>query len=321
MKALDHDNVVKLKEVLASRTKLYIVMELGGNELFDLIDRERGLDEATARTYFAQLVDGMVYCHRRGVYHRDIKPENLLLDEHGVLKIADFGVSSITGGDLLYTAVGTPYYCAPEVLGGAQAGYSGAKVDAWSCGVLLFVMLTGSLPFHHEDPRRLLALLVQCKVPYPPGMGGAVKDLISHLLVVDPAARLSLEDAAHHPWLRNDGGDNGSGGAGGGGGGSGDSSSGGGDGGESPPVIVKDLAATYAGRDVGAFVRDALAGKPAHKVDDTVRRLQGTNIDCVDDLQALAETMRSAERMSGWLHVNTGIPEVTAMRFALPFFR
>lgn len=311
MKALDHENVVKLREVLASRTKLYIVMELvRGSELFDVIERERGLDEATARAYFTQLVDGMVYCHQRGVCHRDIKPENLLVDRRGVLKIADFGVSSMTGADTLYTAVGSPSYCAPEVLSGARGGYSGIKVDAWSCGILLFVLLTGSLPFYDDDQRQLLALAANCNVPYPPGMGEVVKDLIGRLLVADPAARCSLEDAQKHPWLRS-GADDGSE--------RGDDDANGG--GESRPVVIQNLEATYAGRDVREFVQDALCGKPPHKVGDAVRLLRGNDIDCVGDLQALAETLRCPERMSRWLHSSAGIPEITAMRFARRFFR
>lgn len=302
MKALNHENVVKLRDVLASRSRLYIVMELvRGGELFDRIGMGRGLDEATARAYFTQLVDGMVYCHARGVYHRDIKPENVLVDEHGVLKIADFGVSSMAGSeDLLYSAVGSPSYCAPEVLGGAQEGYSGVKVDAWSCGVLLYVLITGRLPFHDDDQRRLLALLIECKVPYPAWMGGAVKDLIGHLLVADPAARLSLEDVRQHPWLCR---------------GSNDGNKHGNDGGGSTPTIRK-LEATYAGRGVRAFVADAMSGKPRHKVDDMVRLLSDHDIDCVDDLQTLAETMGSAERMSEWLHSHAEIPHITAMRFS-----
>ncbi|GAB0497216.1 hypothetical protein MMPV_008540 [Pyropia vietnamensis] len=302
MKKLNHENVVKLRDVLASRTRLYIVMELvRGGDLFDRIDPGHGLDETTARTYFAQLVDGMMHCHAHGIYHRDIKPENLLVDEHGVLKIADFGVSSMAGSaDLLYTVVGSPSYCAPEVLGGATEGYSGAKVDAWSCGVLLYVLITGRLPFQDDNQRQLLKLLKECKVPYPVGMGAVVKDLIGHLLVADPAARFSLEDVRKHPWLcraSNDGSECGR------------------DSGGSAPTI-RNVEATYAGRDVRAFVADAMCGKPPHKVDDMVELLRYSDIDCVDDLQALAHTMGSPERMSEWLHGYAKVPRITAMRFA-----
>eukprot|EP00168_Porphyra_purpurea_P021243 TRINITY_DN936_c0_g1_i5.p1 TRINITY_DN936_c0_g1~~TRINITY_DN936_c0_g1_i5.p1 ORF type:complete len:349 (+),score=125.03 TRINITY_DN936_c0_g1_i5:134-1048(+) len=208
MKALNHQNIVNLREVLASKSKLYIVMDLvRGGELFDTIERQGELDEALARKYFQQLVDGIHYCHRRGVCHRDLKPENLLVDEDGALKITDFGVSSMRGGagggasDLLYTACGTPYYCAPEIISGAEEGYSGVKIDAWSCGIILYLLVTGELPFLHDDMPRLYELINGCKVPYPPWMGGDVKDLISRLLVKDPARRYALEDVKKHVWF------------------------------------------------------------------------------------------------------------------------
>jgi 5'-AMP-activated protein kinase, catalytic alpha subunit len=156
MKALNHKNIVNLREVLSSKSKLYIVMDLvRGGELFEMINRKGELDEKLARSYFEQLVDGIDYCHRRGVLHRDLKPENLLVDEKGTLMITEFGVSSMKGGvagsDILYTACGTPYYCALEIFNGAEEGYKGVKIDAWSCGIILYLLLTGSLPFINED--------------------------------------------------------------------------------------------------------------------------------------------------------------------------
>eukprot|EP00168_Porphyra_purpurea_P002136 TRINITY_DN124_c1_g1_i2.p1 TRINITY_DN124_c1_g1~~TRINITY_DN124_c1_g1_i2.p1 ORF type:complete len:256 (+),score=58.99 TRINITY_DN124_c1_g1_i2:202-969(+) len=105
------------------------------------------------------------------------------------------------GSDLLYTACGTPYYCAPEIINGAEEGYSGVKIDAWSCGIILYLLLTGVLPFQHDDMTRLYELINACKVPYPSWMGSDAKDLICHLLVKDPEKRFSLEDVKKHSWF------------------------------------------------------------------------------------------------------------------------
>ncbi len=146
MKALDHTNIVALNDVLYSPKRVFMVMELvRGGELFESIVNNGRQDEATARKYFHQLIDAVHYCHHRGVYHRDLKPENLLLGENGELKITDFGFSAMKnyGAHLLTTNCGSPHYCAPEVWNGSQDGYDGRKNDAWSCGIILFVMLTG----------------------------------------------------------------------------------------------------------------------------------------------------------------------------------
>ncbi|KAM3330660.1 hypothetical protein ACQJBY_027054 [Aegilops geniculata] len=119
MKLVRHPNVVRLHEVLASRKKIFIILEfITGGELFDKIIRHGRLSEADARKYFQQLIDGVDFCHSKGVYHRDLKPENLLLDSQGNLKISDFGLSAwpAQGAALLRTTCGTPNYVAPEVL-------------------------------------------------------------------------------------------------------------------------------------------------------------------------------------------------------------
>nr|VDC75012.1 unnamed protein product [Brassica rapa] len=130
MKLVRHPCVVRLYEVLASRTKIYIILEyITGGELFDKIVRNGRLSEAEARKYFHQLIDGVDYCHSKGVYHRDLKPENLLLDSQGNLKISDFGLSALPeqGVTILKTTCGTPNYVAPEVL--SHKGYNGAVAD------------------------------------------------------------------------------------------------------------------------------------------------------------------------------------------------
>ena len=167
-------HVVNLIEVLASRSKVFIVLELvTGGELFQKVSVER-LDELTARCYFQQLVTGLEYCHRQGVCHRDLKPENLLLDEAtGDLKISDFGLSALYGSsfesgdgtvskELLHTSCGTPQYVAPEVLG--EQGYDGFKADVWSCGVILYVLLAGYLPFDEPAWKTLFNKIMKVNI-------------------------------------------------------------------------------------------------------------------------------------------------------------
>ncbi|KAF5462029.1 hypothetical protein F2P56_018070 [Juglans regia] len=152
MKLVRHPYVVRLHEVLASRTKIYIILEfITGGELFDKIVRHRRLSEAESRRYFQQLIDGVDFFHSKGVFHRDLKPENLLLDSQENIKISDFGLSAFPeqGVSLLRTTCGTPNYIAPEVLG--HKGYDGAAADVWSCGIILYVLMAGYLPFDEYD--------------------------------------------------------------------------------------------------------------------------------------------------------------------------
>ena len=149
MKMVKQRHVVNLLEVLASRTKIFIVLELvTGGELFDKIVTAGRFDEDTARAYFRELISGVEHCHRQGVCHRDLKPENLLLDSDARLKISDFGLSALYGSDhnatLLHTTCGTPNYVAPEVL--ADQGYNGFAADVWSCAAILTLALALPLP-------------------------------------------------------------------------------------------------------------------------------------------------------------------------------
>ncbi|CAL9055204.1 unnamed protein product, partial [Musa banksii] len=153
MRLVKHPNVVQLYEVMATKSKIYFVLEyVKGGELFNKIAKGR-LKEDVARKYFQQLISAIDFCHSRGVYHRDLKPENLLLDENGNLKVSDFGLSALAESKqqdgLLHTTCGTPAYVAPEVI--SRKGYDGAKADTWSCGIILFVLMAGHLPFHNSN--------------------------------------------------------------------------------------------------------------------------------------------------------------------------
>ena len=209
MKMVKHKFVVGMIEVLASKTKIFIVLELvSGGELFDKIVSVGKLAEEQARYYFRQLVEGVEYCHKLGVCHRDLKPENLLLDENGNLKISDFGLSSLYVGDansdgatrtqLLHTTCGTPNYVAPEVL--ADQGYDGKKADVWSIGVILYVLLAGFLPFDESTIVALFAKIQNADFTYPSWFTLEVRSLLDTMLVNDPKVRSSLTQVANHPW-------------------------------------------------------------------------------------------------------------------------
>ncbi|KAF0693165.1 Aste57867_15833 [Aphanomyces stellatus] len=214
MKMVRNRHVVVLKEVLASRTKIFIVLELiTGGELFDKIVSEGRFNEETARFYFRQLVDGVKYCHSQGVCHRDLKPENLLLDENGDLKISDFGLSALYEGggpdgadgsraSLLHTTCGTPNYVAPEVL--ADKGYDGRAADVWSIGVILYVLLAGFLPFDEPTMSALFRKIQKAEFSYPSWFTPRVKTLLNKILVPDPETRSTLADIQQDEWYMDD---------------------------------------------------------------------------------------------------------------------
>ncbi|XP_078437542.1 CBL-interacting protein kinase 23-like isoform X2 [Wolffia australiana] len=188
MKLIRHPNVIRMQEVLASKTKIYIVLEyVTGGELFDRISNGR-LKEDEARKYFQQLICAVDYCHSRGVFHRDLKPENLLLDSNGVLKVTDFGLSALPQqlreDGLLHTACGTPNYVAPEVI--KNKGYDGAKADLWSCGVILFVLMAGYLPFDDSNLPSLYKKIFKAEFSSPPWFSSGAKKLIKRMLDPDP---------------------------------------------------------------------------------------------------------------------------------------
>jgi serine/threonine protein kinase len=261
---------------------------------------------------------------------------------------------SSSGSDLLYTACGTPYYCAPEIINGAEEGYSGVKIDAWSCGIILYLLLTGTLPFQNEDMNKLYEQINRCKVDYPNWMPVDAKDLISRLLTKDPSTRYSLEDVKGHSWFLVDyesADDNRSSR-----GGSRKARSRTGSNVSNPrqrtsspapsppppapvtptpapiaaPVapspapiaapVLRDVVSTFGDRPLGDLVKEALPGKPQKKIDDVVSRLEDLDIDCVEDIQFLAETLASPDKLTAWLEEKSKLPSVTCMRIAKFFF-
>ncbi|KAL2929629.1 CBL-interacting serine/threonine-protein kinase 24 [Bienertia sinuspersici] len=202
MKIVRHPFIVRLHEVLASRTKIYIILEfVPGGELFDKIVHKGKLSEMEARKYLQQLIDAISHCHKKGVYHRDLKPENLLLDGRDNLKVSDFGLSALPkqGVDLLHTTCGTPNYVAPEVLNGQ--GYDGAAADIWSCGVILFVLLAGYLPFEEADLPTLYKKINSGSFTCPFWLSAGAKSLIEKMLDPNPTTRITVEGIRNDPWF------------------------------------------------------------------------------------------------------------------------
>ncbi|XP_015077505.1 CBL-interacting protein kinase 18-like [Solanum pennellii] len=204
MAMVKHRHVVQLYEVMATKSKIYFVIEHAkGGELFNKLTKGR-LTEDVARKLFQQLINAVEFCHSRGVYHRDLKPENLLLDENGNLKVSDFGLSALAESKrqdgLLHTTCGTPAYVAPEVIG--RKGYEGAKADIWSCGVILFVLLAGYLPFYDLNLMNLYRKICRAEYKCPNWFPLEVRKLLSRILDPNPRKRISIAKIKESSWFK-----------------------------------------------------------------------------------------------------------------------
>jgi serine/threonine-protein kinase HSL1 (negative regulator of Swe1 kinase) len=185
----------------------YLIMEyVEGGELFSYIHEQSGLIEIHAVHIFRQIIAALIYCHRINIHHRDLKPENILLDRDTMtVKLVDFGMAALQPqGKKLTTPCGSPHYAAPEVI--KTTSYDGAKADVWSCGVILFVLLTGTPPFDYTGDalnlKDLFRDISAAKYVMPDYLSPEAKDLIRRILVADPKRRISLDDIWHHPFLR-----------------------------------------------------------------------------------------------------------------------
>lgn len=180
-----------------------MVLEYAGIELFDHIVAHGKMSEDKARKFFQQIVCAVEYCHRHKIVHRDLKPENLLLDENLNVKIADFGLSNImTDGNFLKTSCGSPNYAAPEVISGKL--YAGPEVDVWSCGVILYVLLVGRLPFDDDYIPSLFKKIAQGSYTIPNYLSSGAVRLIKKMLVVNPVHRITIAEIRQDPWFNRD---------------------------------------------------------------------------------------------------------------------
>uniref|UniRef100_G3NZE2 non-specific serine/threonine protein kinase n=1 Tax=Gasterosteus aculeatus aculeatus TaxID=481459 RepID=G3NZE2_GASAC len=201
MKVLNHPNIVKLFEVIETEKTLYLVMEYAsGGEVFDYLVAHGRMKEKEARAKFRQIVSAVQYCHQRRIVHRDLKAENLLLDADMNIKIADFGFSNeFTVGSKLDTFCGSPPYAAPELFQGKK--YDGPEVDVWSLGVILYTLVSGSLPFDGQNLKELRERVLRGKYRIPFYMSTDCENLLKKLLVLNPVKRGSLEQIMKDHWM------------------------------------------------------------------------------------------------------------------------
>uniref|UniRef100_A0A667X9A5 BR serine/threonine kinase 2 n=1 Tax=Myripristis murdjan TaxID=586833 RepID=A0A667X9A5_9TELE len=192
LKLIEHPHVLKLHDVYENKKYLYLVLEhVSGGELFDYLVKKGRLTPKEARKFFRQIISALDFCHSHSICHRDLKPENLLLDEKNNIRIADFGMASLQVGDsLLETSCGSPHYACPEVIRGEK--YDGRKADAWSCGVILFALLVGALPFDDDNLRNLLEKVKLGVFHMPHFIPPDCQNLLRGMIEVDAGKRLTV---------------------------------------------------------------------------------------------------------------------------------
>uniref|UniRef100_A0A3Q4H1L1 Serine/threonine-protein kinase BRSK1-like n=1 Tax=Neolamprologus brichardi TaxID=32507 RepID=A0A3Q4H1L1_NEOBR len=200
LKLIEHPHVLKLHDVYENNKYLYLVLEhVSGGELFDYLVKKGRLTPKEARKFFRQIISALDFCHSHSICHRDLKPENLLLDEKNNIRIADFGMASLQVGDsLLETSCGSPHYACPEVIRGEK--YDGRRADVWSCGVILFALLVGALPFDHDNLRQLLEKVKSGVFHMPHFIPPDCQALLKGMIEVNSDKRLTLEAIQKHPW-------------------------------------------------------------------------------------------------------------------------
>ncbi|XP_028818690.1 MAP/microtubule affinity-regulating kinase 4 isoform X5 [Denticeps clupeoides] len=201
MKGLNHPNIVQLFEVIETEKTLYLIMEYAsGGEVFDYLVSHGRMKEKEARAKFRQIVSAVHYCHQKNIVHRDLKAENLLLDADSNIKIADFGFSNeFTLGNKLDTFCGSPPYAAPELFQGKK--YDGPEVDIWSLGVILYTLVSGSLPFDGQNLKELRERVLRGKYRVPFYMSTDCEGILRKFLVLNPAKRCTLEQIMKDKWM------------------------------------------------------------------------------------------------------------------------
>jgi calcium-dependent protein kinase len=205
---LDHPNIVKIFEYFVDDNNYYVVSELiQGGELYEQLIKVKTYSEATAAIILEQLFSAVYYLHENNIVHRDLKPENIMMEMMNTegndffIKLIDFGSANYYDREKLSMKIGTAYYIAPEVLNNKYNN----KCDLWSCGVIMYILLSGSPPFQGEDDQEVMQNVRKGKFDFFgtewDGISPSAKDLISKLLTMDQAKRISASDALKHPWL------------------------------------------------------------------------------------------------------------------------
>uniref|UniRef100_A0A0D6R0J1 Protein kinase domain-containing protein n=1 Tax=Araucaria cunninghamii TaxID=56994 RepID=A0A0D6R0J1_ARACU len=198
-----HRGIVEIRDVYEDEECVRLVMELcSGGDLFDRIVEKQRFGEKEAAGVMRGLMEAVAFCHRKGVAHRDLKPDNVLFADN-IVKLADFGqASSFSPGEGMSGIVGTPYYVAPEVLEGKEYDQ---KVDVWSAGVILYLMLSGFPPFNGDAPHQIFEAVLSCRLHFPrdpwQGISHSAKDLIRRMLCRDAYRRYSADQVLGHPWM------------------------------------------------------------------------------------------------------------------------
>ncbi|TFK73449.1 Pkinase-domain-containing protein [Pluteus cervinus] len=204
MKLMNHPNIMRIYDVYEGDKELFLVLEyVEGGELFDYLVNRGRLPPEEALVYFKQIIYGLNYAHTFSIIHRDLKPENILIASLSPpsVKIADWGMAAFAPPSFqLETSCGSPHYASPEIVNGEK--YEGNATDIWSCGVILFALLTGRLPFDDKNVRALLVKVKSGKYDIPSWMDPLAKDLLSRMLIVDVNKRITVPDILAHPWLK-----------------------------------------------------------------------------------------------------------------------
>ena len=201
LKKINHQNVIRLLEVFENKRYLFLVLEYAPKgDLLKYVKRKTKLDENIAKEIFAQIVGGLRHCHRNLILHRDVKLDNVLLDRNNKVKICDFGVSRfVKKGQVIKEQCGTPAYIAPEII--KDKGYEGCYADIWSLGVLLYAIVTGSVPFKADNIEDLHKIIIKGKFAIPNYVSESCKDLIRKMLQLNPYNRINIDAIGSHPWF------------------------------------------------------------------------------------------------------------------------
>lgn len=202
LKIVRHPTIVQLYEIIETEQELYLIMEYArGGELFEYIVNRKRVREKDACKFLHQILSGVDYLHQLGICHRDLKPENLLMDDFNNIKIVDFGLSNTyKPGESLQTACGSPCYAAPEMVAGKK--YDGQAADMWSCGVIIYAMVCGFLPFEDPKTNKLYNKIINAEFNIPEFVSESCQDLIRKILCPNPKERLTMREIRAHPWYQ-----------------------------------------------------------------------------------------------------------------------